>query len=103
MFCLYRKARQVDIPSANSGSSPPPEAGTLQDLKRGQAALLLVESLMHELFVKGILSREDFVQIVDGAAEVEHELNSAAATVPADASGSFLYPLSAAFRRELGG
>ena len=67
----------------------------------GQAALLLSESLMHCLVAKGVISREDFVDIVEGAAEVESELVDANASAPADRSGSLLSPLAHAFRREL--
>ncbi len=67
----------------------------------GQAALLLSESLMHCLVEKGVISREDFVEIVEGAAEVEDELVVFNASVPTDGNGSLLYPLAHAFRREL--
>jgi hypothetical protein len=69
---------------------------------QGQSALLLVECLMHALVEKKLLSREDFIDIVEGAAEVESELAMAGATPPADAGGSFLSPMAAAFRKELG-
>ena len=69
---------------------------------RGQAALLLVESLMHALVSKGALSHEEFIEVVEGAAEVEIELMNAGASSPPDGSGSFLYPLANAFGRELG-
>ncbi len=71
------------------------------DPSHGQAALLLSESLMHCLVAKGVISREDFVEIVEGAAEVEEELLDSEAWTPADRSGSLLYPLAHAFRREL--
>lgn len=69
---------------------------------RGQAALLLVESLMHALVAKGVLSREDFVEIVEGAAEVEEELIAADAQIPPVNGGSFLNPLARAFKIDLG-
>ena len=68
----------------------------------GQAALLLVESLMHALLEKGVISREDFIETVEGAAEVEQELVNARASSPSDSNGSLLYPLADAFRKELG-
>lgn len=68
----------------------------------GQAALLLVESLMHCLVAKSVLSREEFIEIVDGAAEVQQELLISNASFPSDRSGSLLYPLAAAFKKELG-
>ncbi len=67
----------------------------------GQAALLLCESLMHCLVAKGVITREEFVDIVEGAAEVEEELVSSNASAPADRSGSLLHPLAHAFRREI--
>ena len=70
--------------------------------RHGQAALLLVESLMHALLEKGVISREEFLETVEAAAEVEHELMTEDASVPADAIGSHLFPLAAVFRRELG-
>ncbi len=88
--------------SSNDGSEPtgsgmPPCGGA-----HGQAALLLTESLMHCLVSKGALSREDFVEIVEGAAEVDHELRASGSSSPADESGSLLSPLAAAFQKELG-
>lgn len=79
------------------GSSAIPEARTY-----GRAALLLVESLMHSLLEKGVISRDDFIETVEGAAEVEQELAAANASLPSDSSGSVLYSLAHAFRTELG-
>lgn len=67
----------------------------------GQAALLLTESLMHALVEKGVISKEEFVDTVEGAAEVEYELLLANAGTPRDANGCFLDPLAAAFRKDL--
>ncbi len=68
----------------------------------GRAALLLVESLMHSLLAKGTISRDDFVEIVDGAAEVELELTASDSSYPTHIRGSLLLPLAAAFKKELG-
>ena len=68
----------------------------------GQAALLLVESLMHALLEKGVISKEDFIETVEGAASVEQELVAANALLPSDCSESLLNPLADAFRKELG-
>ena len=57
---------------------------------------------MHALVAKGVLTREDFIEVVEGAAEVELELAAAKATPPADATGSLLSPLADAYRSELG-
>ena len=77
-------------------------AETSSIMSQGQAALLLVETLMHALVTKGTLSRDEFIDIVDGAAEVEQELARDSSSFPYDASKSLLSPMAAAFERELG-
>lgn len=57
---------------------------------------------MHALVAKGVLTREDFIEVVEGASDVELELAAARATVPADCDGSILSPLAKAFRSDLG-
>ena len=86
---------------SNDSSGPTGPRAPMGD-RPGQAALLLVESLMHALREKDVISREDFVEVVAGAAEVDHELRTANASPPSDSSGSLLFPLAAAFRKELG-
>lgn len=68
----------------------------------GRAALILVESLMHALVAKQALSREDFIDIIDVASEVECDLLAANDPSRSTFSRSLLYPLAAAFRQELG-
>jgi hypothetical protein len=70
--------------------------------EHGQAALLLTECLMHTLVAKGTLTREEFVDVVEGAAEVELELRAAGARMQPDNNSSLLHPLADAFRIELG-
>lgn len=89
----------MDLIRSNGGPRGP---RTAQDKGHGQAALLLVECLMHALVEKGALSREEFVEIVEGAAEVEDELIAANASPPPDQCGSLLSPLANAFKAELG-
>ncbi len=91
----------MDRPPLN-GSAQIGGGATSKEKAHGQAALLLVESLMHSLLRKGVISREEFVETVEGAAEVEEELVIANASSPSDSNGSLLYPLAAAFRNELG-
>lgn len=57
---------------------------------------------MHALVENGTISREQFIEIVEGAAEVELELSQAGATYPEDGRGSLLHPMANAFRQELG-
>ena len=79
----------MDVPIQNSSLTT-----------HGRAALILVESLMHCLVEKDIISRKDFTEIVDGAAEVEIELENA--STPHDMTESILYPLATVFRNEMG-
>lgn len=88
----------MDVIRSNGGPRGPRAAQGNQ----GQAALLLVESLMHALVAKGALSREEFIEVVEGAAEVEAEFMTANASPPSDQCGSFLSPLANAFKTELG-
>lgn len=90
------------VSTMNYGRTPVAAGQGGQVSPHGQASLLLTESLMHALLAKGILSREDFVEIVEGAADVEVELALAMSSSPPDGEGSLLRPLAAAFRRELG-
>lgn len=86
----------------NNGFGPSGPGRTPFGSSQGQAALLLTESLMHALVAKGVLTREDFIEVVEGAAEVEEELAVSSATLPADYNGFLLGPLANAFRSELG-
>jgi uncharacterized protein len=88
--------------SSNDGASPNGSGTPPSAQSHGQAALLLTESLMHCLVAKGALTREDFVEVVEGAAEVELELVGTGASSPTDQGGSLLDPLASAFRKELG-
>lgn len=87
---------------STNGGGPRNTRTALERCAHGQAALLLVESLMHALVENGVLSREDFIRTVEGAADVEKELASEDACTPCDLNGSLLNPLAAAFRKELG-
>lgn len=68
----------------------------------GRAALLLTESLMHALVANGTISREEFVDIVEGAAEVEQDLAMADAMPPSNCGKSILHPLAHTFKMEIG-
>ena len=100
-MCLFERRIPVDIRIRN-GSTSVGSGGRPQGWTHGQAALLLVESLMHTLVQKSAISREDFIETVESAAEVERELVIANASAPSDSNGSILYPLADAFRKELG-
>jgi hypothetical protein len=49
----------------------------------GQAAMLLVESLIHGLIARSLISTEDAVEIVDVAADVKEEVASDLGDSPA--------------------
>ena len=87
--------------SKSNGAGPVEPPAFPGDHAQGRAALLLAESLMHALVAKGIISREVFVEIVEGAAEVEREFVQSNGSYPAQRDGTLLSPLATAFKREL--
>lgn len=68
----------------------------------GCAALLLTESLMHALVANGTISREEFVEVVEGASDVAIDLAMADAVPPDTRRELLLRPLAHAFKLELG-
>ena len=54
---------------AARNAAPPPEPDA-----HGQAAMLLVESLIHGLIARSLISTEEAIEIVDIAAEVKVEV-----------------------------
>lgn len=84
-------------------SSTTPVSG--QPDAHGQAALLLVESLVHALIAKSTLSVEEAVEVIDVAAEIkvlvaeeQHERPE-----PAAASLALLTAMAGSLRRDIGG
>lgn len=71
---------------------------------QGQAALLLVESLVHGLIRKSALSIREAVEIIDIAAEVAAEIavEGEEPAAIATASVAALNAISASLRRDLG-
>ncbi len=69
----------------------------------GQAALLLVESLIHGLVARRIIAVEDAVEIVDVAAEVKAEVATDLGDSPANLRKSLalLDAISSSLRRDL--
>ena len=60
--------------SANESDIPPGPRGSCGPDARGQAAILLVESLIHALIARSVISIDDAVEIVSVAAEVQREV-----------------------------
>lgn len=79
--------------SKSNGAGPVEPPAFPGDHAQGRAALLLAESLMHALVAKGIISREVFVEIVEGAAEVEREFVQSNGSYLLNGTGRF-YPRS---------
>ncbi|MDF7776046.1 hypothetical protein P1X14_12375 [Sphingomonas sp. AOB5] len=58
-----------------------PESPSTTDA-RGQAAMLLVESLIHGLIERSVISVSDAVEIVSAAIEVEEEIRADMSVAP---------------------
>lgn len=58
----------------NDNHASPTETGRPDPDAHGQAAMLLVESLIHGLVSRSVISTQDAVDIVDTAAEVKAEM-----------------------------
>lgn len=64
----------------------------------GRAALLLVESLIHSLVDKGVITRGEAIDVIDIASEVEAAL---AGLPQGEVEGTLLAPLATTFRIEI--
>ncbi|MFN4041894.1 MAG: hypothetical protein ACK4I0_09560 [Brevundimonas sp.] len=69
----------------------------------GQAAILLVESLLHGLIARGVISVADAVEIVDTAAEVKGDVSAELGDSPANLRRSLgiLAAISQSLRHDL--
>ncbi|MFC3711673.1 hypothetical protein ACFOMD_03770 [Sphingoaurantiacus capsulatus] len=81
-----------DNESAAASGVSPPDA-------HGQAALFLVESLIHGLVARSVLSVADALEIVDIASEVKEEIGPELGDTPAELAKSLA--LLAAIERSL--
>lgn len=73
-------------PSSNDNGALPPAAIVAE--AHGQAAILLVESLIHGLIERSVLSVADAVSIIETAADISREMALAGDVVPASVGGS---------------
>lgn len=71
--------------------------GAVPNDAHGQAALLLVESLIHALVEKRLLSLAEAIEVIDVAAEVEGELSATTGGL----APSLLAPLAHSLRLDL--
>ena len=69
----------------------------------GRAALLLVESLIHGLTSRAVLTISEAIEIIDIAADVENDFRAASAEAGKPTSPSLLAPLATSLRFEVGG
>lgn len=69
----------------------------------GQAAMLLIESLIHGLIARGVLSVADAFEIVDVAAEVKMEIGADLGDSPSTMRGSLalLSSIGASLRQDI--
>jgi hypothetical protein len=83
---------------SSAGMRPEPDA-------HGQAAMLLVESLIHGLVSRSVISVEDAVEIVDTAAEVKAEIAIDLGDSPETMRSSLtmLESISASLRQDIPG
>ena len=88
------------MPDSNFGDDHKPFATTMKDAQ-GAAALLLVESLIHGLIARSVLSVQDAVDIIDIAANIERELDVTGLGPPFGDFQSLLTPMASSLRVDL--
>lgn len=68
---------------------------------QGAAALLLVESLIHGLIARSILSLQEAIEIIDSAADIERDLDPTGLGPPFGDFQSQLAPIASSLRVDL--
>ena len=91
------------MPDSNIGDDHKPFSTSMKDTAPGGAALLLVESLIHGLIARSVLSRQEAIDIIDVAAEVERELDATGLGPPFGDFRSLLAPIAGSLRVDLPG
>ena len=89
------------MPDSNNGDDHNPFATIMKDTTQGAAALLLVESLIHGLIARSILSLQEAIDILDVAADVERELDTTGLGPPFGDFQSLLAPIASSLRCDL--
>lgn len=69
--------------TSNDNDDPREQGGIRVPDAHGQAAMLLVESLLHSMVARSLLSLKDAVEIVGVAAEVKNEIGEELGDAPA--------------------
>lgn len=91
------------MPDSNIDDDHKPFGIKLKDSTHGAAALLLVESLIHGMIARSILSLPEAIEIVDVAVEVERELDSSGLGPPLGVFRSALAPIARSLEGDLKG
>lgn len=68
--------------------------------RHGQAALLLIESLIHSLIARAALTVEEAIETIEVAADAEREIRDASGVLRDIDSPSMLTPIAASLRLE---
>ena len=97
---LYPHQERRVMPDSNINDDHKPFGITMKDAN-GAAALLLVESLIHGLIARSILSVHDAVDIIDIAANIERELDATGLAPPFGDFQSLLVPIASSLRVDL--
>jgi hypothetical protein len=92
----------IELPQ--DGAGPAPIDPSLTPDPHGQAALLLVESLIHGLIGREALTNDEAIQIIEVAAEVKEALAEDMGEHPAimAASLTLLHAMASSLRRDVG-
>ena len=98
---LHSHHERRAMPDSNIGDDHKPFAATMKDSTNGAAALLLVESLIHGLIERSILSVQEAVDIIDIAADVERQLDASGLSPPLGDFRSLLTPIAHSLRGDL--
>ena len=89
------------MPDSNIGDDHKPFGTTMKDPTQGAVALLLVESLIHGLIARSILSVQEAIDIIDIAANIERELDATGLAPPFGDFHSLLVPIASSLRVDL--
>lgn len=80
---LANASKSMTSDTVNDNNEASPFAGTKGPDAHGQAALLLVESLIHALIARSVINVEEAIEVVDIAADVKEDIAEALGEPPA--------------------
>ena len=91
------------MPDSENPEEHKPFGAIMKGSAEGAAALLLVESLIHALIKRSVLSVQEAINVIEVAAEVERELDATGLGPTLGDSRSVLAPMARTFRADLNG